>query len=92
MTRQDRMSPALGANGLCPAMSRVAVGLPCPGLTAMQAFPLFGPRSYAVRAARRWTCSTARRIISVARGHTFSGCSTIQWVFDTVGFARQSEA
>jgi hypothetical protein len=39
MTGQDRMSPALGANGLRPAMSRVAVGLPCPGLTVMKALP-----------------------------------------------------
>jgi hypothetical protein len=54
MTGQDRMSPALGANGLRPAMSRVAVGgLPCAGLTAMKALPLFRPKSCAVRAARR---------------------------------------
>ena len=39
------MSPAPRANGLRPTMSRVAVGLPCPGLTAMKALPLFLPQS-----------------------------------------------
>jgi hypothetical protein len=51
MTGQDRMSPAFGANGLRPAMSRIAVGLPCLGLTTMKALPLFRPRSYRSRSA-----------------------------------------
>ena len=47
------MSPALGAIGLRPTMSHVAVGLRCASLRAMKALPLFRPQSYAVRAARR---------------------------------------
>jgi hypothetical protein len=39
------MSLAFGANGLRPTMSRVAVGLPCPDLTAMKALSLFRPQS-----------------------------------------------
>jgi hypothetical protein len=35
--------------------------------------------------------STEPRIRS-SRRHTSSGCSTVHWVFDTVGSARQSEA
>jgi hypothetical protein len=42
----------------------------CPALASMlwRHFPSLGLLTYAVRAARLWTCSTARRIIGVARG------------------------
>lgn len=37
------MSPALGAHGLRPTMSRVAVGLPCPGLTGHEGIAPLSP-------------------------------------------------
>ena len=42
------------ANGLPRTMNSAALGLPCSGLTALQALSLFpSPQSYAVRGARR---------------------------------------